>query len=121
MIPELIGRLPVVTTLDDLSVDDLLNVLVKPKNAIIEQYKKLFMIEGCELEFRDSALRTVVEIARERKAGARSLRSVLEESLLDIMYKLPEMDAIEKVIITKDVILKGKDPLFRNSTKRKSA
>ena len=121
MIPELIGRLPVVTTLDDLSVDDLLNVLVKPKNAIIEQYKKLFMIEGCELEFRDSALRTIVEIARERKAGARSLRSVLEESLLDIMYKLPEMDAIEKVIITKDVILKGKDPLFRNSTKRKSA
>jgi len=121
MIPELIGRLPVVTTLDDLSADDLLQVLVKPKNAIIEQYKKLFMLEGCELEFRDSALRTIVEIARERKAGARSLRSVLEESLLDIMYKLPEMDAIEKVIITKDVILKGKDPLFRDSTKRRSA
>ena len=121
MIPELIGRLPVVTTLDDLSVDDLLNVLVKPKNAIVEQYKKLFMLEGSELEFRDSALKTIVEIALARKAGARSLRSVLEESLLDIMYELPEMDAVEKVIITKDVILTGKDPLFRSGTKRKSA
>ena len=121
MIPELIGRLPVVTTLDDLSADDLLQVLVKPKNALIEQYKKLFMLEGSELEFRDSALKTIVEIALARKAGARSLRSVLEESLLDIMYELPEMDAVEKVIITKDVILTGKDPLFRNGTKRKSA
>ena len=79
------------------------------------------MLEGIDLEFRDSALKTIVEIARERNAGARALRSVIEERLLDIMYKLPEMTAVEKVIITKNVILKGKDPLFRSGTKRKSA
>lgn len=121
LIPELIGRLPVVTTLEDLSEDDLLQVLTKPKNALVKQYEKLFMLEGIDLEFRDSALKTIVEIARERNAGARALRSVIEERLLDIMYKLPEMTAVEKVIITKNVILKGKDPLFRSGTKRKSA
>jgi len=121
MIPELVGRLPVVSTLDTLSEDDLMSVLTKPKNALVKQYKKLFMLEGIELEFHDSALSAIVELSLGRNAGARALRSVMEEHLLDIMYYIPEMEGIERVVITKETILKGKDPLYKNSRKRKSA
>jgi ATP-dependent Clp protease ATP-binding subunit ClpX len=121
MIPELVGRLPVVSTLDTLNEDDLMKVLVEPKNSLVKQYKKLFMLEGIELEFRESALKAIVRFAYDRKAGARALRSVMEEHLLDIMYYIPEMDGVERVIITKDTILKGKDPLYKQSRKRKSA
>lgn len=121
MIPELVGRLPVVSTLDTLSKDDLMRVLTEPKNALVKQYKKLFMLEGIELEFHDSALSAIVELSLGRNAGARALRSVMEEHLLDIMYYIPEMEGIERVVITKETILKGKDPLYKNSRKRKSA
>ena len=121
MIPELVGRLPVVSTLDTLNEDDLMKVLVEPKNSLVKQYKKLFMLEGIELEFRESALKAIVRFAYDRKAGARALRSVMEEHLLDIMYYIPEMEGVERVIITKDTILKGKDPLYKQSRKRKSA
>ena len=121
MIPELVGRLPVVSTLDTLNEDDLMKVLVEPKNSLMKQYKKLFMLEGIELEFRESALKAIVRIAYDRKAGARALRSVMEEHLLDIMYHLPEMERVERVVITKDTILKGKEPLYKQSRKRKSA
>jgi ATP-dependent Clp protease ATP-binding subunit ClpX len=121
MIPELVGRLPVVSTLDTLNEDDLMKVLVEPKNSLVKQYKKLFMLEGIELEFRESALKAIVRFAYDRKAGARALRSVMEEHLLDIMYYIPEMEGVERVIITKDTILKGKDPLYNQSRKRKSA
>jgi len=121
MIPELVGRLPVVSTLDTLSEEDLMRVLTEPKNALVKQYKKLFMLEGIELEFHDSALSAIVELSLGRNAGARALRSVMEEHLLDIMYYIPEMEGIERVVITKETILKGKDPLFKNSRKRKSA
>ena len=121
MIPELVGRLPVVSTLDTLSEDDLMSVLTEPKNALVKQYKKLFMLEGIELEFHDSALSAIVELSLGRNAGARALRSVMEEHLLDIMYYIPEMEGIERVVITKETILKGKDPLYKNSRKRKSA
>nr|AGO87771.1 ATP-dependent Clp protease ATP-binding subunit ClpX [uncultured bacterium L413009-K18] len=121
MIPELVGRLPVVSTLDNLDEYDLMQVLVDPKNSLVKQYKKLFMLEGIELEFRDSALKAIVQLAIELKAGARALRSVMEENLLDIMYHIPEMEGVERVIITKDTILKGKDPLYKQSRKRKSA
>ena len=121
MIPELVGRLPVVSTLDTLDEDDLMQVMVDPKNSLVKQYKKLFMLEGIELEFRESALKAIVHLALERKAGARALRSVMEEHLLDIMYHLPELEGVERVIITKETILKGKDPLFKQSRKRKSA
>jgi ATP-dependent Clp protease ATP-binding subunit ClpX len=87
----------------------------------VKQYKKLFMLEGIELEFRESALKAIVRFAYDRKAGARALRSVMEEHLLDIMYYIPEMEGVERVIITKDTILKGKDPLYKQSRKRKSA
>ena len=121
MIPELVGRLPVVSTLDTLNEDDLMKVLVEPKNSLMKQYKKLFMLEGIELEFRESALKAIVRIAYDRKAGARALRSVMEEHLLDIMYHLPEMERVERVVITKDTILKGKEPIYKQSRKRKSA
>lgn len=121
MIPELVGRLPVVSTLDTLSEEDLRRVLTEPKNALVKQYKKLFMLEGIELEFHDSALSAIVELSLGRNAGARALRSVMEEHLLDIMYYIPEMEGIERVVITKETILKGKDPLYKNSRKRKSA
>ena len=121
MIPELVGRLPVVSTLDTLSKEDLMKVLTEPKNALVKQYKKLFMLEGIELEFHDSALSAIVELSLGRNAGARALRSVMEEHLLDIMYYIPEMEGIERVVITKETILKGKDPLYKNSRKRKSA
>jgi ATP-dependent Clp protease ATP-binding subunit ClpX len=121
MIPELVGRLPVVSTLDTLDENDMMQVMLAPKNSLVKQYKKLFMLEGIELEFRESALKAIVQLAMKLKSGARALRSVMEEHLLDIMYDIPEMEGIERVIITRDTILKGKEPLYKHSRKRKSA
>ncbi|MBT3300398.1 MAG: ATP-dependent Clp protease ATP-binding subunit ClpX [Candidatus Marinimicrobia bacterium] len=119
MIPELVGRLPVVTSLKELSEDELLQILLNPKNALVKQYKKLFFLEGITLEFEAKALKAVVKNAIERKAGARALRSVMEEMLLDLMFHIPEMETIEKVVITEDFVLKGKEPNYHH--KRKSA
>jgi len=121
LIPELVGRLPIVSTLDTLDESDLLRVLVEPKNSIIKQYQKLFLLEGIVLEFHDSALKEIVKLAIKKKAGARALRSVMEEHLMDIMYQLPEMVSVERVIITKDTITKGKDPLYKAIQNRRSA
>ena len=121
MIPELIGRLPVVTTMKDLSKDEMLKILVEPKNALIKQYQKLFYIEGIELDFEKDALRQIVEIAQKRNSGARALRAVMEECLMDLMYKVPEMPSIEKLTINKDFILGNTEPRFNQITKKKSA
>ena len=121
MIPELIGRLPVVTTMKELSKDEMLKILVEPKNALIKQYKKLFQIEGIELNFEKNALRQIVEIALNRNSGARALRAVMEECLMDIMYKVPEMPSVEKLTINKEFILGNADPIFSQITKKKSA
>jgi len=121
LIPELVGRLPIVSTLDTLDKDDLMRVLLEPKNSLVKQYQKLFLLEGIILEFQDKALQAIVKLALEKKAGARALRSVMEEHLLDIMYQLPEMEGIERVVITLDTILKGKDPLYKAIQNRKSA
>ena len=118
-IPELIGRLPVVTTLDSLTEDELYEVLISPKNSLVKQYQKLFRMEGIELEFREDALKAVITKTYEHHAGARGLRSVLERSMMDIMYHIPEMDGVHKIIITGDVIEKNKNPLYRR--RRKSA
>ena len=118
-IPELIGRLPVLTTLDSLSVSELYEVLISPKNSLVKQYQKLFRMEGIELEFSEDALKTVISKAYEHQAGARGLRSVLEKAMMDIMYHIPEMENVHKIIITKDVIEKKKSPLYRR--RRKSA
>ena len=121
MIPELIGRLPVVTTMKDLSKDEMLKILVQPKNALIKQYQKLFQIEGIELEFEKDALLHIVEIAKNRNSGARALRAVMEECLMDLMYKVPEMPGIEKLTITKDFILGDAEPRFDQIAKKRSA
>ena len=121
MIPELIGRLPVVTTMKDLSKDEMLKILVEPKNALIKQYQKLFYIEGIELDFEKDALHQIVEIAQKRNSGARALRAVMEECLMDLMYKVPEMPAVEKLTINKDFILGDTEPRFNQITKKKSA
>ena len=121
LIPELVGRLPIISALDILDEDDMLKVLLEPKNSIIKQYQKLFLIEGIILEFQSSALKAVVKLALKKKAGARALRSVIEESLMEIMYCIPDMEGVERVIVTKDVILNGKEPIYDSGKKRKTA
>jgi ATP-dependent Clp protease ATP-binding subunit ClpX len=112
LIPEFIGRLPVVTSLHSLSEEALLRILTEPKNALIKQYKKLFMLEGVELDFDEDALRHVVKKAMDRGTGARALRSIIEDTMLDIMYHLPTRQEVTKCIITKEAILKKQDPTY---------
>ena len=104
IIPELIGRLPVVSTMSNLSDSEMLKILTKPKNALINQYKKLFQMEDVKLIFEKSALKKIVELAQKRNSGARSLRAVLEESLMDLMYEVPDMNKPEKIIISEDFV-----------------
>lgn len=120
LIPELIGRLPIIAPLHSLSADALKNILTQPKNAIIKQFKKLFMMESVELEFEKTALEAIVVKAMERKTGARALRSIVEGTLLDIMYELPNLENVEKCLITKDSINKGEKPVYIKAD-RKSA
>jgi len=112
LIPELIGRLPVIAPLHALSKEAFKSILTEPKNAILKQYKKLFMMEGIELEFDPFSIDAIVIKAMERKTGARALRSIIEDIMLDIMFDLPNKDKVEKCIITKDVIEKGSEPLY---------
>ena len=104
LIPEFIGRLPVVATLESLDEAALMTILTEPKNALTKQYIKLFKMEGVELEFRDSALLLIAKKALERKTGARGLRSILEHSLLDIMYELPSLENLIKVVVDEGVV-----------------
>lgn len=115
LIPELIGRLPVAAPLHQLTEDAMRNILTEPKNAIIKQYKKLFLMEGIELEFDPFALDAIVKKAMERKTGARALRSIVEEFMLDIMYDLPNKKDVDKCIITKDVVEQKSEPIYIKS------
>ena len=119
LIPELIGRLPVVTRLNMLSEKDLLRVILEPKNSLIKQYQKLFLIEGIILDFEKGALNLIVQKGYEKKAGARGLRSVMEEVLVDVMYETPDIKNIERVTITEDYIKGEKKPLYTLSKKSK--
>ena len=110
MIPEFIGRLPIVATLDELTKEALIEIATKPKNALIKQYKKLVELDGVELEFSDDALQAIVEKAIERKTGARGLRSIIEEIMRDVMYDIPSDYKIAKCIITKETILNNEKP-----------
>ncbi len=120
LIPELIGRIPIIAPMHSLSEEALKNILSEPKNAILKQFKKLFMMEGVELEFDKLAIDAIVKKAIERKTGARALRSIVENTLIDIMYDLPNMDNVEKCLITKDTVETGKDPIYYEAD-RKSA
>lgn len=104
IIPEIIGRLPVICTLEELTEDDLLKILTEPKNAPVRQYQELLAMDKVKLEFEHDALLAVAKKAIERKTGARSLRGILEDVMLDIMYEIPQSDEPRKVIITKDCI-----------------
>ena len=112
LIPEFVGRLPVLATLDELDENQLVKILTEPKNALTKQYKRLFDMEGSEIEFREDALRAVARKAMERKTGARGLRSILEHVLLDTMYDLPSMERVGKVVIDEGVITGDSEPIF---------
>lgn len=112
LIPELIGRLPVVATLEELDKAALMSILIEPKNALIKQYRKLFEMEGVSLEFRDTSLQKIAENCLEKKTGARGLRSILEKALLDTMYELPSLRNVSKVIIDETVITGDTAPII---------
>lgn len=112
LIPELIGRLPMICGLHELSDEAMMEILQSPKNAITKQYKKLFKMEGVDLKFEEDALRAIVKKAKERKTGARGLRSIMEDAMLDIMYTLPSMKDIKTCIITQETIEKQAPPVY---------
>ena len=112
LIPEFVGRLPVIATLDELDEISLVKILTEPKNALTKQYQRLFQMEDCDLEFRDDALKSIAKKAMKRKTGARGLRTILEKTLLDTMYDLPSSTDITKVVIDKSVIESSNKPLL---------
>ncbi|MEM7217472.1 MAG: ATP-dependent Clp protease ATP-binding subunit ClpX [Pseudomonadota bacterium] len=112
LIPEFVGRLPVVATLEELDADALIRILTEPKNSLTKQYSKLFEMEGVDVDFRDDALRAVAKKAMERKTGARGLRSILEAVLLKTMYDLPSTDGVSKVVIDESVITGESEPML---------
>ncbi len=112
LIPEFVGRLPVLATLEDLDEEALVRILTEPRNALIKQYQRLFEMEGVELKFTDGALRAIAAEAIKRKTGARGLRAILEEMMLDVMYDLPSRDNIRECIISEDVVARRKDPIL---------
>ncbi len=120
LIPELVGRMPVVATLAELTEDALVQILTEPKNALVKQYSKLLSMEGAELEFRPGALRAIAKKALIRKTGARGLRSILEQSLIDTMFELPNSSNVEKVVVEEATIEENKPPLlvYREAAKK---
>ena len=112
LIPEFVGRIPMIVTLESLNKQSLIRILNEPKNALIKQYKELFNMDDIELEFKDDAIKEIAKIALDRKTGARGLRSVIENALLDTMFNLPSMENVEKCVVTKDVILSKKKPVI---------
>lgn len=121
LIPEFIGRLPIVTTLESLNRDALVQILSKPKNALVKQYKKLFEMDNVALEFTDDALEAVADLAIKRKTGARGLRTILEGVMQDIMFDIPSDPTIQKVIVTKECVNDGKKPDVIKSGAKRSA
>ena len=123
LIPEFIGRLPVIATLEELDEESLVRILVEPKNALTKQYKSLFSYEGVDLEFREDALHQIALKAMERKSGARGLRSILENALIETMYELPSIEGVKKVVVDSSVITEGARPLYvyEDDSEQKSA
>jgi ATP-dependent Clp protease ATP-binding subunit ClpX len=123
LIPEFLGRLPVIATLGELNEESLVRILTEPKNALVKQYRQLFEIEGANLRFTDSALTAIAQEAIKRKSGARGLRAILESALLDIMYELPSVDNVKECVVSEDVVLKKEAPilLFDQTKNKKQA
>lgn len=118
-IPEFVGRLPVVATLDELTVEDLMRILIEPKNSLIKQYQRLMEMEGVELKFTEEAIKAIAEEAYKRKTGARGLRSIIEEVMIDIMYEVPSLTGVKECVITKEVVLKKERPILTFNSKKK--
>ncbi|MCB1389765.1 MAG: AAA family ATPase, partial [Rhodobacteraceae bacterium] len=112
LIPEFVGRLPVIATLTDLDEAALVTILTEPKNALVKQYQRLFEIEGTDLTFTDDALRAIAKRAIARKTGARGLRSIMEDILLDTMFELPGMENVEEVVVNEEAVTSGARPLL---------
>jgi len=121
LIPEFVGRIPIVTALDELTREDLVRILTEPKNALIKQYQKLFELDKVSLRFSENAMKAIAEAAIARKTGARGLRNVLEATMLDIMYKLPSLPGVKECVINSAVIEKGMEPLLLYHQEVKSA
>ncbi|WP_434074657.1 ATP-dependent Clp protease ATP-binding subunit ClpX [Moorella naiadis (nom. illeg.)] len=119
LIPEFVGRMPVIVTLDALDEAALIRVLTEPRNALVKQYQKLFEMDGVTLEFKEDALTTIAREAIKRETGARGLRAILEEIMLDVMYEIPSRNNISKCIITKDVVLRKEEPLLLTVERKK--
>jgi ATP-dependent Clp protease ATP-binding subunit ClpX len=120
LIPELVGRLPIIASLSEITEDDMVRILTEPKNSLVKQYKKLFAIDDVELNFEDDALRAIAQKAIKRKTGARGLRAIMEEAMIEIMYELPEYAGYE-LLITKEVIEDGEKPVYIKKTTQKTA
>jgi ATP-dependent Clp protease ATP-binding subunit ClpX len=120
LIPELVGRLAVHTSLDELDEDALVQILTKPKNSVVKQFQEFFSIEGVKLTFRKNALLAIAKLAVERKTGARGLRSILEGLLLDTMYEMPSTSSAKEVIIDKDVVIGKKKPIILHISEEQS-
>ena len=118
LIPELVGRLPVVATLDELDEKALYSILIEPKNSLVKQYKKLFEMDGIDLVFEEDAMTKIVELAKIRKTGARALRAILEEAMQEIMFNMPSMNNVRECVITEEVIISKKSPIIRHRRKR---
>ena len=118
LIPEFVGRLPVIATLNDLDKDALVTILTTPKNALVKQYQRLFDMEDVSLKFMDNALEAIAEKAVDRKTGARGLRSILEDILLDTMFELPNLDSVEEVVINREVAQDGARPIYIHGERR---
>ena len=112
LIPEFIGRVPVVATLNDLDEETLMRILTEPRNALVKQYRKLFEFENVKLKFTDDALRAVAREAMERKSGARGLRAILERLMLDVMYEVPSVSNVKECIISEEAVLQNKMPIL---------
>jgi len=121
LIPEFVGRLPVIATLSELSEPTLIRILTEPKNALIKQFQKLFEIEGVNLRLTDSALSAVAKEAMERKSGARGLRAILETCMIDIMYEIPSIEDVKECVISEDVVLNKEAPILLYEQKKKQA
>jgi ATP-dependent Clp protease ATP-binding subunit ClpX len=121
LIPEFLGRLPVIATLDELSAETLVRILTEPKNALVKQYEKLFELEGVHLRLTDSALSAIADEAIKRKSGARGLRAILESCMLDIMYEIPSIESVKECVIGEDVVLSREEPILLYEQTKKQA
>ncbi len=118
MIPEFIGRLPVITTLEELNDEMLIKIMTEPKNALVKQFQALFKMDGINIEFKNEALKEIAKLAVDQNTGARGLRSIIEDTLMDLMYNSPDIKDLDKIVINKEVIIKKSDPILIYSNKQ---